>query len=324
MPAERLARRLIVMCARFNPLAADQTTAAPKSLIHYFSFLLFRHTDAPRGRKGGIMFRSTRLVLAMALALGALAISSPAALAAPPGNDTFGGATAATLGFSEVLDTTEATTDADDAQLNSSCGAPATDASVWYAFEGADIGVVVDVSLSDYSAGVLVGVGSQGNLLTEACGPGAVGFFAAAGTTYYVLAIDDQFDGSGNGGSLNISFNEAPPPPTVDITVDPFGKVNARTGVATISGTYTCDNGDFIDVFVDARQNVGRFTVAGFGGFFDFDTCDGESHTWSADVFPDNGKFAGGKTVTLAFAFACGPFECAEGFAEQTVRLRGR
>jgi hypothetical protein len=77
-------------------------------------------------------------------------------------------------------------------------------------------------------------------------------------------------------------------------------------------------------VFVDARQNVGRFTVAGFGGFFDFDTCDGESHTWSADVFPDNGKFAGGKTVTLAFAFACGPFECAEGFAEQTVRLRGR
>jgi hypothetical protein len=236
MPAERLARRLIVMCARFNPLAADQTTAAPKSLIHYFSFLLFRHTDAPRGRKGGIMFRSTRLVLAMALALGALAISSPAALAAPPGNDTFGGATAATLGFSEVLDTTEATTDADDAQLNSSCGAPATDASVWYAFEGADIGVVVDVSLSDYSAGVLVGVGSQGNLLTEACGPGAVGFFAAAGTTYYVLAIDDQFDGSGNGGSLNISFNEAPPPPTVDITVDPFGKVNARTGVATTPG----------------------------------------------------------------------------------------
>jgi hypothetical protein len=260
----------------------------------------------------------------MALALGALGVSAPAALAAPPDNDTFGGATPATLGFSEVIDTTEATTDADDAQLNESCGAPATDASVWYSFAGSDTGVVVDVSQSNYSAGVLVGVGSQGNLLTEACGPGAVGFFAAAGTTYYVLAIDDQFDGSGNGGSLNISFNEAPPPPTVDITVNPFGKVNARTGVATISGTYTCSNGDFIDVFVDARQNVGRFTVVGFGEFFDFDTCDGESRTWSADVFPDNGKFAGGKTMTLAFAFACGSFECAEGFAEQTVRLRGK
>jgi hypothetical protein len=119
----------------------------------------------------------------MALALGAIGISAPAALAAPPGNDTFGGATAATLGFSEVLDTTEATTDADDAQLNESCGAPATDASVWYAFTGSDIGVVVDVSQSDYTAGVLVGSGSQGNLLLEACGPGAVGFFASAGTT---------------------------------------------------------------------------------------------------------------------------------------------
>ncbi|HEV2906684.1 MAG TPA: hypothetical protein VGZ50_05155 [Actinomycetota bacterium] len=270
------------------------------------------------------MFRSTRLVLAMALAVGAVGISAPAALAAPPGNDTFGGATAATLGFSEVIDTTEATTDADDTQLNSSCGAPATDASVWYAFTGSDTGVVVDVSQSDYSAGVLVGVGSQGNLQLEACGPGAVGFFASAGTTYYVLAIDDQFDGGGNGGSLNISFNEAPPPPTVELTVNRIGKFNSRTGVATISGTYTCENADFIEVFVDARQKVGRFTVVGFGDFFDFGTCDGESHAWSTDVFPDNGKFAGGKTMTLAFSFACGPFECAEGFVEQTVQLRGR
>jgi hypothetical protein len=270
------------------------------------------------------MFRSIRLVLATALAVGALGITAPAALAAPPSNDTFSGATAATLGFSEVLDTTEATTDADDAQLNAECGAPATDASVWYSFAGSDTGVVVDVSQSDYSAGVLVGVGSQGNLQLVTCGPGAVGFFAEAGTTYYVLAIDDQLDESGNGGSLNISFNDAPPPPTVDITVNRLGTFNSRTGVATISGTYTCDNADFIVVFIDARQKVGRFTVVGFGEFFDFDTCNGEPHTWSAEVFPDNGKFAGGKTLTLAFAFACGAFECAEGFVEQTVQLRGK
>ena len=91
-----------------------------------------------------------------------------------------------------MLDTTEATTDADDAQLNESCGAPATDASVWYAIDGSDTGIVVDVSQSDYSAGIIVGVGSQGNLDTVDCGPGTVGFFAAAGTTYYVLALDVQ------------------------------------------------------------------------------------------------------------------------------------
>ena len=98
--------------------------------------------------------RSVRLVLATLIALGALGVAAPPALAAAPGNDTFGGATQAALGFSQQLDTTEATTDADDAQLNASCGAPATDASVWYSFTGSDAGVVVDVSQSDYSAGV--------------------------------------------------------------------------------------------------------------------------------------------------------------------------
>jgi len=265
----------------------------------------------------------TRFAFALVLALSALGVSAPAALAAAPTNDEFAGATPVAVGFSEVLDTTEATTDSDDAQLNTNCGAPATDASVWYALAGSDTGVIVDVSQSNYSAGVLVGVGSQGTLDLVACGPGAVAFFAAAGTTYYVLAIDDQFDGGGNGGSLNISFNEAPPPPTVDITVNRFGTVNAKTGVATISGTYTCTNGDFIDIFVDARQNVGRFSIFGSGFFFDFGTCDGAPHTWTADVFPQNGKFKGGKTMTLNFAFSCGPFECAFGFAEQRVQLRG-
>ena len=262
-----------------------------------------------------------RLLAVLALVLSVLGVS---ALAAPPANDTFANATQALIGFSEVLDTTEATTDGDDAQLNASCGAPATDASVWYALDGSDTGVVVDVSQSDYSAGVLVGVGSQGSLDLVTCGPGAVAFFAAAGTTYYVLAIDDQLDGTGNGGSLSISFNEIPPPPTVDIAVNRFGRVNANTGVATISGTYTCTNGDFLDVFVDARQNVGRFfSIFGSGSFSDSGTCDGVPHTWAADVFPQTGKFGGGKALTVTFAVSCGPFECADGFVEQTIQLRG-
>ena len=266
----------------------------------------------------------TRSVFAVPLALGALAFSGPAAMAAAPSNDTFGGATLAAIGFTQALDTTAATTDADDAQLNSSCGAPATDASVWYSFTSAvDTGVVVDVSKSSYSGGVLVGVGSQGSLLTVTCGPGSVGFQAAAGTTYYVLAIDDQLDGAGNGGLLSISFNAAPPPPTVSITVNRTGLVNSKTGIATLSGTYSCTNGDFIQVNGDARQSVGRFVISGSFFFFDFGTCDGAPRTWVADVFPQNGKFAGGKTLTVTFAFSCGPFQCAEGFVEQTVQLRG-
>jgi hypothetical protein len=269
--------------------------------------------------------RLTRSITVLLAAVLLLALQAAPAAAAPPSNDTFGGATVASLGFSQTLDTTEATTDADDAQLNTNCGAPATDASVWYSFTAAaDGGVVVDVSQSDYSAGVLVGTGTQGSLEIVTCGPGTVGFTAVAGTTYYILAIDDQLDGAGNGGTLRISFNEAPPPPTVDITVDPIGRVDGKTGEAFLTGTYTCSNGDFIDVFGEARQTIGvRAAVVGFFDVFDVGTCDGAVHTWSATVVPDNGKFAGGKTMTVTFAFSCGVFECAEGFVEQTVKLRG-
>lgn len=263
-----------------------------------------------------------RLSVATVAVLACVAMPA-VALAAAPSNDTFANATVVSAGFSEVLDTSEATTDADDLQLNESCGAPVTDASVWYRIDGADAGVLVDVSASDYSAGVLVGVGTQGNLQTVACAPGGVAFYASSGTTYYVLAIDDQFDGAGNGGSLSISFGAAPPPPTVDFTVNPTGRVDTRTGVATISGTFTCSNSDFIDIGVDARQSVGRFVVRGFGEFFDFGTCDGTTHTWSTDIYPDNGRFAGGKTLTANFSFGCGLLECNGTYVEQTVMLRG-
>ena len=102
-----------------------------------------------------------------------------------------------------------------------------------------------------------------------------------------------------------------------------YGQVNPRTGIATISGSYTCTNGDFFQASVDARQNVGRFSILGSGAFFDFGTCDGASHTWAADVFPQNGKFAGGKAMTVTFAISCGTFECATGYVEQTIQLRG-
>jgi len=262
-------------------------------------------------------------VAASATLLALSTLAAPVFAAAPP-NDLFTGATAVSTGFSETIDTTEATTDADDAQLNTDCGAPATDASVWYALTvPADVGVIIDVSGSDYSAGIAVGTGTEGNLTLENCGPQTIGINAVAGTTYYVLAFDDQGDGGGNGGMLSISFTEAPPPPVIDFTVNKTGFVNSHTGIATVSGTFTCTNGDFADIFIEAHQPVGRVTINGFGEFFLTDTCDGESHPWSADIFPENGRFGGGKTLTLAFSTSCGPFECFFGFNEQTVQLKG-
>ena len=266
-----------------------------------------------------------KLFTAFVLTLNALAFYAPAALAAAPGNDIISGATTvSSLPFNDSINTTEATTDADDVQLNTFCGAPATDASVWYAVQGHDSTIVADVSGSDYSAGVLVGIGTPGALDIITCGPGAVAFYAFAGTTYYVLAIDDQLNGDGlNGGTLNLSMYEIVSPTIDRFTVNKYGTVNTKTGVATISGTYSCRHADFIDVTVDARQPVGRFAILGSGEFFDFSTCDGTAHTWSAQVYPTNGKFAGGKTMTVNFATSCGPLDCAFGYAEQKVQLRG-
>ena len=194
--------------------------------------------------------RMHRAMLATVAVAAPVALGASPAWAAAPSNDVFSGAAPLSVGTSLSLDTTQATTDADDAQLNASCGAPATDASVWYSYSpAADGAVVVDVSSSTYAAGVLVATGTQGSLTSIACGPGAVVFSASAGTTYSILVIDDQVDGGGNGGTLNLSMSGLPDAPTVAVTVDPVGFVNAKTGAATLSGTITCANADFVSVF---------------------------------------------------------------------------
>jgi hypothetical protein len=264
-------------------------------------------------------------VLISLVAMLSLAFATPA-LAAAPGNDAYAGRIAVgALPYSNSQDTTEATTDADDVEANTNCGAPATDASVWYELvAGADSSIIVDVSASDYSAGVIVVSGSPGSFVIEACGPGSVGFFAASGVTYAILAFDDQQDGVGNGGALEIIIDAAPPPPTVDVTVNPIGEFNKLTGSATISGTLTC-TGDafFTEVDVQLTQSVGRFTVSGFGVAFDEQpTCDGTVQPWSVEVIGSTGKFKGGHAASVTFAFACGSFDCGFDSEEQIVRLR--
>ena len=260
----------------------------------------------------------TTLVMAFSLAFAA------PVLAAPPGNDLFAGATVVTppLPFNESLDTTEATTDADDAEANAECDAPATDASVWYQFTStADEFLIVDVSGSNYTAGVIVVTGVPGAFTLVTCGPDAVAFPTTTAETYSILAFDDQEDGSGNGGTLNITIDLAPPPPTVDVTVDPVGQFTS-SGSAIISGTVTCaGEADFTSLEVELRQTVGRFTITGFG-FTEF-ACDGSTQSWSLEVLAQNGIFKGGRSVALTFAIACGAIDCGVDFEEATVRLRG-
>lgn len=264
-----------------------------------------------------------RRTLTVFAVLAAVMLQVVGAAAAAPSNDTIDQATSiGGIPFTETIDTSEATTDAEDAALNANCGAPATDTSVWYVLEGTGGDIFVDVSSSDYSAGVLVGSGSPGSLELVTCGPGAVAFFAETGVTYYILAIDDQFDGGGNGGQLTISVDVPPPPPVIDITVDKTGRFDPKTGNATVSGTSTCtgDGVEFASLDGNLSQRAGRVIIRGF--FFTELVCDGATHPWVAEVQADNGLFKGGNATLQAFAFACNAFSCGEASAEQTVKLK--
>jgi hypothetical protein len=276
-----------------------------------------------KGKTLGIrtLARATGL---LGLVAGTAVLTAVPASAAPPSNDVITGATAITaLPFAETVDTTEATTDAEDAAVNTNCGAPATNGSVWYTLTaGESPAYVVDVSQSDFAAGVIVATGTPGNLTLITCGPQAVAFDGAPGTTYFLMAFSDNPDVVG--GQLSIAVTEAVPPPTVSMVVDDVGRVNTRTGVATLTGTYTCDGeADFVVLQGRLSQRQGdTFVVGDF--VQDENLKCGGTFPWSAEVVPGSGKFIKGMAATIALVAGCNRLGCNVYEELDTVRLRGR
>lgn len=244
-----------------------------------------------------------------------------AAWAAAPSNDTIGGATAIPgLPYDDSVDVSQATADSLDASLNQQCGAPATQGSIWYTYTAPATGVgglVLDVSHSSYSSGVIVAESDgAGGFTVDACGPGTVGVQVRPGTVYSILAFNDM---PGQSGGFIKLHAEAAAIPTINVKVNPTGKVD-RYGNALISGVYTCSNGSFVSLQTDVKQSVGRFAIQG-SGFTGSEVCDGLSHPWTSVVTPFNGKFAGGKSATFTYGFTCGNFFCSETFVSQVVKL---
>lgn len=272
------------------------------------------------------MLRSLRAAVAASLVL--MSFTAGPAVAAPPANDVFSGSVEVSepLPFIYEQDTTEATTDADDAEINAFCGAPATDASVWFTYTPTtDLTVAISVEKANYSAGIYVVTGQPGQWQGVACGAPGVAFDAVAGTTYAILAFDFQEDGGGNGGDLILIVDEAPPPPSLAFSVNPTGTFNSRTGEATISGMVTCaaEDQSVLDAGfqVELSQRVGRLIIRGYA--FDMIECDGASRPWTVVVSGENGLFKGGKAASVSIAYACGAFMCSDQFVESTVQLKG-
>jgi hypothetical protein len=273
-------------------------------------------------------------VLISILALSSLAFAAPV-LAAAPGNDDASAPTViGGLPYTQdpPLDTTEATADSDDPDCFGG-----TNASVWYAFTtGADpVTMLADTFGSDYETTITVVSGSPAGEIV-ACGFSGVQFPAEASTAYYFmiaacLNISGEIgiaaigcDPAATGGSLVFSLNEAPPPPQVELAVNPVGGFNRITGSATISGTVLCvGDAAYTEIYVELTQTVGRFTILGAADLYpDAFVCDGTPHVWSAEVFGITGQFKGGRAAAAVYAVACGEFDCGFDEVQQSVRLR--
>lgn len=249
-------------------------------------------------------------------------LTATPASAAPPSNDVISGATAITsVPFAETVDTTEATTDAEDAAINAQCGAPATNGSVWYTLTAGDVaGYVFDVSQSDFSAGVIVATGTPGALEIYACGPVSIAIPVTPGETYYVMAFSDTPEVVG--GQLSFAVSEASPPPDVSMTVDDTGRAN-KDGTATISGTYTCEGTAELVVVQGTLQQEQQNGVQVRGSFENAAlTCDGTSN-WKIQVTPESGKFKRGLAATIALTVGCSALGCNFYETLEVVRLRG-
>lgn len=258
-----------------------------------------------------------RLFLPTVLAVALVPLAAGPASAAPPANDESTGAVVLHLGDQVEQDTSEATTTADDATLNEACGAPETNASVWYQYTANKArNVGLDMTASSYSGGFMVFDGTPTPNSLISCGPGAVGMHVRAGHTYFIMVFSDT---STNGGDLVLSLENAPTP-RVRVSVDRHG-VAYHGGAARVHGTYFCKNGDSFNSFLGARlfQRAGRLKIQGEGDITI--RCNGKVHNWAARVVSPIGTYAKGKAVAKVVLFSCGLVQCRQDKAKRKLHL---
>ncbi len=274
------------------------------------------------------MKRSFSILLIMLATLCSFATARVAA-AAPPSNDDFDNALVVGVPFSTSLSTVEATTAVDDPNC------AGNGATVWYRYTPSANGrITANTFGSSYDTTLSVYTGPRGTLSQLACNDdsgslqSSVTLDVFAGTTYHFMVGSFA---NGPGGSLVFSIDVAPPPPSIQITVNPLATLVASNGLVTLSGTVTCSRPLTVSISGQLQQKRGRTTVVGFpNAFFE---CSGGTINWTAQVFYPallfRGRsallFAGGNADAIVTAFAFDPITGEGAFDQnaQTVSLRG-
>lgn len=265
--------------------------------------------------------RSLYLTAVALIAVASWLVLPSAAMAVPPPNDDFDSATViSSLPFTDSLNTTEATTASDDPDCFGN------GPTVWYSFTpGSDIPYVdANTFGSDYDTTISVYTSTRRSLTQIACNDDTgslqsqVVFQATSDVTYYIMV--GAF-ASGPGGNLQLTVQEAPPPP-VFLSLDDTGFVD-RHGVASVSGRVSCNQPLGVSIGISLTQPVGaRFVIQGFGDTFV--SCEPPSVPWKVSISGTNGRFAAGRAHVDADAFACDSEGfCTSDHKSADIRLRG-
>jgi hypothetical protein len=255
------------------------------------------------------------------LALGVsamLLLAHPAVGLASPANDDFDSATPiGALPFTDTFDITEATLAADDPL---SCfGSPV--GTVWYSFTPTFSGLIAPV-VSDFNVGISLYAGSRGSLALQSCGSAV--FNVTSGVTYYLELTSLAPDL----GTITFSLDRYIPP-QVSLVVNSTGLVNPKTGVASLSGSFSCSSPFGAAIGDDAAGGLLRQLFAKrvfIDGAFDITSptvCTGETIPWTATVVGTNGLFAGGKAHVFAGVTAC-DFNgvCSDATVDKDIQLK--
>jgi hypothetical protein len=129
------------------------------------------------------------------------------------------------------------------------------------------------------------------------------------------ILVAANYNNTSEAASTSLTFDpNAPTPPALAIgaTLSPSGTVDHKTGVATVSGTVTCNRPVIVSLDGQLSQTFHRFI---FTSFFGTSVLCTSSGTWSAVVQPQNGLFGKG-TATVSYLNVSG---LAGGTSSQVV-----
>jgi hypothetical protein len=257
-----------------------------------------------------------RSLFVMVLTVSVVIVPASAAFAAAPANDEESAATEiAQVPFAETIDTTNATASGPRFCTNN--------ASVFYRFTpAADIHIQFDTIGSDYDTTLAIYTrNAAGKVVRNSrkCNDdrfnldAGLRLRAKAGVTYFFQVGTCCGSGSDGGGQLAVSVTEVTDEPlefTLDVT-DP-GTVDPATGIATISGTVTCNQRSIVGFEGVLRQlRQGMFVARGYASAFTVCTP-GTTPTWTSEVDTDTGIAFGAGSALFRTWYTFG----ADGFGQ--------